>query len=30
MGPHFREEVLFRLAHAYQQVTRWHQKVPAV
>jgi aspartyl-tRNA(Asn)/glutamyl-tRNA(Gln) amidotransferase subunit A len=30
MGPHFREDVLFRFAHAYQQVTDWHQKVPVV
>ncbi len=28
MGPHFREDVLFRTAHAYQQVTDWHQRVP--
>jgi aspartyl-tRNA(Asn)/glutamyl-tRNA(Gln) amidotransferase subunit A len=28
MGPHFREEVLFRLAHVYQQVTDWHQRIP--
>ncbi|HEX7394635.1 MAG TPA: Asp-tRNA(Asn)/Glu-tRNA(Gln) amidotransferase subunit GatA [Anaerolineaceae bacterium] len=30
MGPHFDEEVLFRLAHAYQQVTDWHQRKPTV
>jgi len=30
MGPHFDEEVLFRLAHAYQQVTDWHQRKPKV
>ncbi len=30
MGPHFGEEVLFRLAHAYQQVTDWHQQKPKV
>jgi aspartyl-tRNA(Asn)/glutamyl-tRNA(Gln) amidotransferase subunit A len=30
MGPHFGEEVLFRLAHAYQQVTDWHQRKPTV
>jgi aspartyl-tRNA(Asn)/glutamyl-tRNA(Gln) amidotransferase subunit A len=30
MGPHFGEEVLFRLAHAYQQVTDWHQRKPKV
>jgi aspartyl-tRNA(Asn)/glutamyl-tRNA(Gln) amidotransferase subunit A len=28
MGPDFREEILFRLAHAYQQVTGWHQMAP--
>jgi aspartyl-tRNA(Asn)/glutamyl-tRNA(Gln) amidotransferase subunit A len=28
MGPHFREEVLFRAAHAYQQVTDWHSRKP--
>ncbi|KPL82082.1 glutamyl-tRNA amidotransferase [Thermanaerothrix daxensis] len=28
MGPHFREEVLFRVAHAYQQVTDWHLRKP--
>ena len=28
MGPHFREEVLFRTAHAYQQVTDWHERAP--
>lgn len=30
MGPHFREEILFRMAHAYQQVTGWHQQAPLV
>ena len=30
MGPHFREDVLFRAAHAYQQVTDWHKRVPAL
>ncbi len=30
LGPHFHEEILFRLAHAYQQVTDWHQKAPMV
>lgn len=30
MGPHFREEVLFRAAHAYQQVTKWHQRTPSL
>jgi aspartyl-tRNA(Asn)/glutamyl-tRNA(Gln) amidotransferase subunit A len=28
MGPHFKEEVLFRIAHAYQQVTDWHKRAP--
>jgi aspartyl-tRNA(Asn)/glutamyl-tRNA(Gln) amidotransferase subunit A len=28
MGPHFREEVLFRVAHAYQQITNWHFMKP--
>ncbi len=28
MGPHFREEILFCLAHAYQQVTTWHTRKP--
>jgi len=28
MGPHFREEILFRLAHAYQQATGWHLRQP--
>lgn len=28
MGPHFREEILFRAAHAYQQVTGWHEHGP--
>lgn len=28
MGPHFAEELLFRAAHAYQQVTDWHTQVP--
>ena len=30
MGPHFQEEILFRAAHAYQQVTGWHEKRPAL
>ena len=30
MGPHFGEEVLFHIAHAYQQVTDWHQRKPTV
>ncbi len=28
MGPHFREDLLFRAAHAYQQVTAWHRRRP--
>ena len=28
MGPHFREEILFGAAHAYQQVTDWHRRAP--
>ncbi len=28
MGPHFREDLLFRVAHAYQQTTDWHTRVP--
>jgi aspartyl-tRNA(Asn)/glutamyl-tRNA(Gln) amidotransferase subunit A len=28
MGPHFREDVLFQTAHAYQQATDWHTKQP--
>jgi len=30
MGPHFKEETLFRAAHAYQQVTGWHKQHPAL
>jgi len=30
MGPHFREDLLFRAAHAYQQTTDWHTRVPAL
>jgi aspartyl-tRNA(Asn)/glutamyl-tRNA(Gln) amidotransferase subunit A len=30
MGPHFREEMLFQVAHAYQQVTDWHRRVPTL
>jgi aspartyl-tRNA(Asn)/glutamyl-tRNA(Gln) amidotransferase subunit A len=29
MGPHFREDLLFQAAHAYQQVTDWHMRAPA-
>jgi Asp-tRNA(Asn)/Glu-tRNA(Gln) amidotransferase A subunit family amidase len=28
MGPHFREDLLFQAAHAYQQVTDWHLRKP--
>jgi aspartyl-tRNA(Asn)/glutamyl-tRNA(Gln) amidotransferase subunit A len=30
MGPHFGEAVLFKTAHAYQQVTGWHRCAPAL
>ena len=30
MGPRFREETLFRAAHAYQQVTDWHTRSPSL
>ncbi len=30
MGRHFGEETLFRLAHAYQQVTDWHTRRPSI
>lgn len=30
MGPHFGEAQLFRAAHAYQQVTSWHLRRPAL
>jgi aspartyl-tRNA(Asn)/glutamyl-tRNA(Gln) amidotransferase subunit A len=30
MGPHYREDVLFRMAHAYQQVTDWHTRKPSI
>jgi aspartyl-tRNA(Asn)/glutamyl-tRNA(Gln) amidotransferase subunit A len=30
MGPHFREDVLFRAAHAYQKTTAWHKQEPAL
>jgi aspartyl-tRNA(Asn)/glutamyl-tRNA(Gln) amidotransferase subunit A len=29
MGPHFREDLLFKIAHAYQLVTAWHLRSPA-
>jgi len=28
IGPHFREDLLLRVAHAYQQVTDWHKQSP--
>ncbi len=28
MGPHFQEELLFKAAHAYQQVSDWHTHRP--
>jgi aspartyl-tRNA(Asn)/glutamyl-tRNA(Gln) amidotransferase subunit A len=28
MGPHFKEESLFKVGHAYQQVTDWHKQTP--
>ncbi|NOY97721.1 MAG: Asp-tRNA(Asn)/Glu-tRNA(Gln) amidotransferase subunit GatA [Chloroflexi bacterium] len=28
MGAHFREDILLRMAHAYQQVTDWHTRQP--
>ncbi len=30
MGPHLGEAVLFKAAHAYQQVTDWHTHVPEI
>ena len=30
MGPHFREDILFQAAHAYQLVTDWHDRKPAL
>lgn len=30
MGPHYREEILFEVAHAYQQTTDWHLRKPAL
>jgi aspartyl-tRNA(Asn)/glutamyl-tRNA(Gln) amidotransferase subunit A len=30
MGPHFREDLLFRVAHQYQQVTSWHTRQPVI
>jgi aspartyl-tRNA(Asn)/glutamyl-tRNA(Gln) amidotransferase subunit A len=30
MGPRFREETLFRTAHAFQQATGWHSRSPSL
>ena len=30
MGRRFNERTLFRMGHAYQQVTDWHKQVPAI
>lgn len=30
LAPHFKEESLFHLAHAYEQATEWHLKRPAL
>jgi aspartyl-tRNA(Asn)/glutamyl-tRNA(Gln) amidotransferase subunit A len=30
MGPHFREDMLFAVAHAYQKVTDWHKQEPGL
>lgn len=30
MGPHFHEDLLFETAHAYQQVTGWHNQKPVL
>jgi aspartyl-tRNA(Asn)/glutamyl-tRNA(Gln) amidotransferase subunit A len=30
IGPHFREDLLLRTAHIYQQATEWHKRRPAV
>ena len=28
MGPHFREDLLFQVGHAYQLATQWHEHWP--
>ena len=28
-GPHWRDDLVLRLAHAYEQVTEWHERRPA-
>ena len=30
MGPHYREEILFQAAHAYQNTTAWHMSEPGM
>jgi aspartyl-tRNA(Asn)/glutamyl-tRNA(Gln) amidotransferase subunit A len=30
MGPHFQENVLFKTAYAYQQITDWHKRKPGI
>jgi len=30
MGPHFQEDILFKTAYAYQQITDWHKRKPGI
>jgi aspartyl-tRNA(Asn)/glutamyl-tRNA(Gln) amidotransferase subunit A len=30
MGPHFKEDLLFQVGHAYQLATEWHKKSPVL
>ncbi len=30
MGPHFKENQLFQIGHAYQMTTGWHEKCPSI
>jgi aspartyl-tRNA(Asn)/glutamyl-tRNA(Gln) amidotransferase subunit A len=30
LGPHLSEDLLFRVCHAFQQLTNWHKKKPAL
>jgi aspartyl-tRNA(Asn)/glutamyl-tRNA(Gln) amidotransferase subunit A len=30
MAPHYREDLLFRVAHAYQQITDYHLRAPVI
>jgi aspartyl-tRNA(Asn)/glutamyl-tRNA(Gln) amidotransferase subunit A len=30
IGPHFREDLLLRTAHIYQQTTEWHKQTPKI